>query len=319
MLKNTASRKQQLETGYRKLLKTARRVVRDGEQVVQVVGKRLQQGAEAARIRRRLERLQQQLREYLALLGRVIEQTVARVFSGDTRPPNKVLSMFEPHTEAIRKGKLLNPTEFGKMVAIQEADGGIVTDYQVEQARVADTELCRPAIEQHIEIFGHAPHLATADRGFYSSLNEKTAHQLGVERVCLPRSGKLTDKRRTHQRQRWFRAGLRWRTGSKGRISALKQRGMGRCRYRGEDGMHRCVGLAVIVNNLLAIGRHQQHNSRPRVSALPTLTPFMRSCRLSIRHPFLSRPSSQSVPRNSRPRHHWDHRPARDGHHRSAG
>ena len=132
------------------------------------------------------------------------------------RHPNKVLSIFEPHTEAIRKGKLLKPTEFGKMVAIQEADGGIVTDYQVEQARVADTELWRPAIDQHIEAFGHAPHLATADRGFYSAVNEKTAGQLGVERVCLPGAGKLSGKRRTHQRQRWFRAGLRWRTGSEG-------------------------------------------------------------------------------------------------------
>ena len=83
------------------------------------------------------------------LLGRVIGQTMARV----NRHPNKVLSIFEPHTEAILKGKLLKPTEFGKMVAIQEADGGIVTDYQVAQPRVADTELWRPAIEQHIEIF----------------------------------------------------------------------------------------------------------------------------------------------------------------------
>ena len=225
MPKNTASRKRQLQAGYRKLLKTARRVVRGGEQVAQAVGKRLQEGLETPRLRRRLERLQQQLHDYLVLLGRVVEQTVARVFSGDTRHPNKVLSIFEPHTEAIRKGKLLKPTEFGKMVAIQEADGGIVTDYQVEQARVADTELWRPAIEQHIAIFGRAPHLATADRGFYSALNEKTADQLGVERVYLPRSGKLSDKRRAHQRQRWFRAGLRWRTGSEGRISALKQRG----------------------------------------------------------------------------------------------
>ena len=84
MLKNTASRKQQLQAGYRRLLKTARRVVRDGEQVAQAVGKRLQEGLETPRFRRRLERLQQQLHDYLVLLGRVIEQTVARVIRGDT-------------------------------------------------------------------------------------------------------------------------------------------------------------------------------------------------------------------------------------------
>ena len=257
MLKNSLTRKQQLRAGYRKLVQTARRVVRDAEQVGQEVSERLQQGIEMPQIRRRLQQLRCRLGDYLVLLGRVIEQTVARVFAGDIRHPDKVLSIFEPHTEAIRKGKLLKPTEFGKMVVIQEADGGLVTDYQVEQKRVADTELWQPAIQKHIEVFGHAPYLATADRGFYSSLNEKTAGQLGVQRVCLPRSGKLSEKRRSHQRQRWFRAGLRWRTGSEGRISALKQRGMRRCRYRGKEGMHRCVGFGVIVNNLLAIGRHR--------------------------------------------------------------
>ena len=169
-----------------------------------------------------------------------------------------MLSIFEPHTEAIRKGKLLKPTEFGKMVAIQEADGGIVTDYQVEQARIADTELWRPAIEQHIEILGRAPHLATADRGFYSALNEKTADQLGVERVCLPRSGKLSDKRVLINGSAGSAPGYAGGREARDGSAALKQRGMRRCRYRGEDGMHRCVGLAVIVNNLSAIGRHQQ-------------------------------------------------------------
>ena len=204
-----------------------------------------------------LEGLQRTLQGTTGLLGRVIEQTVERVFGGNTHVPNKVLSLFESHTEAIRKGKIKKPTEFGKMVSIQEADGGLITAYLVEPVRLADSDLWVPAIEEHIEIFGRSPFLATADRGFYSFANEKTAERLGVQRVCLPKQGKLSDSRKEHQGQRWLRSGLRWRVGSEARISALKRRhGLDRCLYHGLDGMNRWVGFGVIAGNLLTIARH---------------------------------------------------------------
>jgi IS5 family transposase len=56
-------------------------------------------------------------------------------------------------------------------------------------------------------------------------------------------------------RKRWFREAQRWRTGCEGRISLLKRRhGLNRCRYKGEDGMRRWVGLGVIADNLINIG-----------------------------------------------------------------
>ena len=78
----------------------------------------------------------------------------------------------------------------------------------------------------------------------------------GVKRVCIPnRSTKSADRRR-EQKKRWFRNGQRWRTGCEGRISVSKRRhGLNRCRYRGDDGMRRWVGLGVIADNLLNIGR----------------------------------------------------------------
>ena len=78
----------------------------------------------------------------------------------------------------------------------------------------------------------------------------------GVSRVVLPRRGRLSAARRGHQKQRWFRRAMRWRTGCEGRISALKRRhGLSRCRYRGMQGMERWVGLGVVANNLLALAR----------------------------------------------------------------
>src|SRR6185369_17723470 len=100
------------------------------------------------------------------------------------------------------------------------------------------------------------PRLLAADAGLYSSKNETAAKAKGVKRVCIPnRSTKSADRRR-EQKKRWFRTGQRWRTGCEGRISVSKRRhGLNRCRYRGDDGMRRWVGLGVIADNLLNIGR----------------------------------------------------------------
>ena len=64
-----------------------------------------------------------------------------------------------------------------------------------------------------------------------------------------------SEARRQHEKQRWFKRGQKWRTGCEGRISVLKRRhGLGRCRYRGIDGMRRWVGLGVIADNLINLG-----------------------------------------------------------------
>src|SRR5438876_333511 len=91
--------------------------------------------------------------------------------------------------------------------------------------------------------------LAVADGGFASRSNERAAQDRGVRHVVLPRQPRET-------RSRAARAALRWRTGSEGRISALKRRhGLRRCRYRGVSGMQRWVGLGVLANDLLALAR----------------------------------------------------------------
>ncbi len=41
--------------------------------------------------------------------------------------PGKLVSLFEPRTEIIRKGKAGKPNEFGKLVQVQEAENQMVT------------------------------------------------------------------------------------------------------------------------------------------------------------------------------------------------
>jgi IS5 family transposase len=177
-----------------------------------------------------------------------LDQTRARVLKGDTHYKDKLLSLFETDTEAIRKGKTAKPTEFGKLVKIQEAER-FITDYEVCATRIPDQELWVPSLRIHETLFARPPWLAAADAGFASGRNERAAREMGVRRVVLPMQGKA------HPRQRWFRKGLRWRTGCEGRISTLKRRhGLGRCRYRGSEGMQRWVGLGVIADNLEVLG-----------------------------------------------------------------
>ena len=240
-----------LVRSYRQLMTTTRAVLRDTTTMVRRLGQRVRTAS--PRVQPILQRAQDQLHAMRPLVQRVIAQTRARVLSGDTHVPDKVLSVFESHTETIRKGKLAKPTEFGKLVTIQESEHQIITAYEVHEARPADVTLWTPALDRHHTMFGRAPDLAAGDRGFSSAANEQAATDRGVRRVILPRRGPKSPARRAYERQRWFRRGQRWRVGCEGRISVLKRRhGLRRCRYHGLDGMHRWVGLGVIANNLVS-------------------------------------------------------------------
>jgi transposase, IS5 family len=240
-----------LVRSYRRLMGTTRAVMRDARTMVRRISQRLRTAAGVTAST--LTRARQHLQQIHPLVTRVLDQTRARLLGGDLHVPDKVLSVFEPHTEAIRKGKIAKPTEFGKLVTIQESEHQIITAYQVHGRRPPDTTLWTPALDRHIEMFDRPPDIAAGDRGFASAKNEEAAVQRGVRRVILPRPGRKTPARRAHERQRWFRRGQRWRVGCEGRISVIKRRhGLRRCRYRGADGTARWVGLGVIANNLMS-------------------------------------------------------------------
>ena len=246
---------------YRRLMAITRAVLRDADTQVRRIGQRLRTAAPAAQ--RVLQRARAALDHMRPLTRRVLAQTRARVLGGDTHVPDKILSVFEPHTEAIRKGKLTKPTEFGKLVTIQEAEGQIVSAYEVHAKRPADRTLWVRALDAHQQQFGRTPDLATADRGYSSAANEAAATARGVRRVVLPKLGPKSPARRALERQRWFRRGTRWRVGCEGRISVLKRRhDLQRCRYHGADGMARALGLGVIASNLLSIAAHAERRAR---------------------------------------------------------
>jgi IS5 family transposase len=232
---------------YRELLAVSRRIVNEAKGVAEQIRRR--------RLRP-ITKLRQQLEDVSGRVEQVIRQATARIFEGNTKLPDKVVSLFEPHTEIIRKGKASKPTEFGKMVQIQEAENQIITHYEVFDRKPADSELLVPAVNEHVRKLGRVPRLVAADAGFYTKNNEKSVEDMGVKFISVPNRQMRSAERRKLQKQRWFKQGQRWRTGCEGRISVLKRRhGLNRCRYRGMAGIRRWVGLGVIADNLLHIGR----------------------------------------------------------------
>lgn len=246
--------KERLQQGYEKLLTSVSRVVgqakRFSHEIVTGVKTSRDVFKQAA-----LEGLRKELDTMTPRVKRVMQQARARVFGGDTHVPKKIVSLFEPGTEIIRKGKASKPTEFGKMVKIQEGENQIITSFEVYEERPYDSALLIPAIESHQEQLGCTPRLVAGDAAFYSAANEKEAHEKGVKRVCVPNRSTKSAERKREQKKRWFKQGQKWRTGCEGRISVLKRRhGLRRCLYKGGAGMNRWVGLGVIADNLHHIG-----------------------------------------------------------------
>jgi IS5 family transposase len=246
---------EKLKRAYRQLLNSTSRVVGQAKRFSREIAAGVKRAADVLQ-QLALAGLRDQLDAMVPLVRQVMKQTRARIVRGDTRSDGKLVSLFEPATEIIRKGKAGKPTEFGKMVKLQEAENQIIVDYEVYDRRPNDADLLIAAIETHHARLGRIPHLVAADAAFYSAKNEAAAQARGVKRVCIPNRSTKSAERRREQKKRWFRRGQAWRTGCEGRISVVKRRhGLNRCRYKGHAGMQRWVGLGVIADNLITIGR----------------------------------------------------------------
>jgi IS5 family transposase len=252
-----------LKQRYRQLLNATSRVVGQAKRFAQEIAEGVKQSTTVLH-QPALAGLRQELDAMTSRVRQVMQQTRARIFRGNTRSEGKLLSLFEPATEVIRKGKAGKPNEFGKMVKLQEAENQIITEYEVYARRPYDADLLVAAIDTHKARLGRTPRLVAADAAFYSAKNEAAAKAKGVKRVCIPNRATKSLERKREQRKRWFRDGQKWRTGCEGRISVIKRRhGLRRCRYKGFVGMNRWVGLGVIADNIVNIGRAMQKRAAP--------------------------------------------------------
>jgi len=243
------AKRRALRRPYSRLLAITRRVLRHAAQAVKRARRRWQ------RLSGRARRSVRILRRIIDLGQRVVTQTKQRVFKGVTKSNEKIVSIFEPQTRILRRGKTYKPTEFGQMVKVQEAEGGVVTDIGI--VTETDHALLVPSVQHHERVFGRVPRVVATDRGFFSFDNVNRIEAMGVLCAAVPKPGYRSPAWLERERRRPFRRARAWRAGGEARIARLKHTfGMHRARYRGSTGTRRCAYWAAIANNLIAIGRH---------------------------------------------------------------
>jgi IS5 family transposase len=242
---------QQVPT-YRALIGVAERVVTEARAVV--ARTHAPEGNILTRVA--VEALHQEITRHGKLGDQVISQARRRVLQGEQVPTEeKIYSIFETHTDLIKRGKVLKPIEFGHKVFLAESGRGLITQYRVLTGNPADQVHVTPSLKRHTGAFGHAPDLYSSDRGFFNDANLEACQTAGVKCTCIPQSGGTRSAaREALEKSPAFKKGQRFRAGIEGRISVLfRGRGMKRALVEGRERFELFVGAAVLANNLMVI------------------------------------------------------------------
>jgi IS5 family transposase len=233
---------------YQELLEMTQKTVAAARQTQKQLSKA---GAQKAK------RLEQLLETFIPRTEQVIDQTTRRILQGEQVPASeKIVSLFEEHTDIIRRGKESRPVEYGHKIWLNEVEGGLVSHYRILAGNPSDAQQWKPSLKAHLKTFHQPPQQASGDRGLFSEPNEQLAHDLGVKRVILPQRGYRSKARLKHEHQAWFVKGRHWHAGVEGRISVLKRaHDLGRCLAHGLNSFQCWVGWGVIAGNLAVLGR----------------------------------------------------------------
>jgi len=237
-----------LKNARGKLVKIAEEAIADGR-AVQAELALLQEKPPLA------NRLREQLGEWIEAAEKVVRQT-QEVIKGNWHLPQRLVSLFDIDARPIRRGKSQVDTEFGRKVLLGETDHGIISTYQVLEDNPSDTALLKPAVRGHRRLFRKRLRTVAGDRGLYSQANEDWLKGSGVKQVSIPKRGKISEERRRHQKQSWFKRLQRFRAGIEARISLLKRKfGLKRSRMRGSPGVNIWVGQGIFAHNLWQAAR----------------------------------------------------------------
>ena len=227
---------------YAELIPLARRVVKQSEKAIGQVQRQCQESALS-------QPWVDQVVHYRQLLERVIDQAERRVLQGErVQASEKIVSLFEPHTDIIIKG--LRDIEYGHKLNLATEKSGLITAVMIEQGNPCDTERFIPLIETHRTLYGCVPETTIADGGYASHANIDQGKAVGIKRVGFHKKKGISVsamglKEKTLKRLKDFRAGI------EGNISELKRAfGAGKALWKGEDGFMAFVWSAVISYNL---------------------------------------------------------------------
>jgi IS5 family transposase len=247
----TKSKQENFKEQTRALMKITSHVVAQAKDVAQDIA-----GAAQKDIFDGIKALHDDLQQFIGINDRVQEQTEKVLINNGQSIPSRIVSIFDTTARPIKKGKLGVRAEFGYKVIVQDTEQAIITGYQVLEENPADSDLVDESVEKHRDVFEKPPVEIATDRGFSSADNENKLSQAGIERISMPKKGKLDKERKQHQKQHWFKRLQRFRAGCEAKISLLKRKfGLRRSRLRGFRGTQIHVGWAILTHNLWQTAR----------------------------------------------------------------
>jgi hypothetical protein len=192
------------------------------------------------------------IEKYIAHADRQIDQIRRRVIAGESIPHHeKVFSIFEEHTEWIKKGKAGVPQELGLRLCILEDQYGFVLHHHVMEKQTDDkiaVQMVREA-KKKFACLGSC----SFDKGFYSPENKKDLRFI-LDKVVLPKKGSLSVKDKEEEYSEDFRALRRKHSAVESGINALENHGLGCCRDHGIEGFKRYISLSILARNIQILG-----------------------------------------------------------------
>jgi len=208
----------------------------------------------------------EEIKRYIRHAERQIDQIRRRVINGEKIPHSeKVFSIFEEHTEWISKGKAGVPQELGLKVCVVKDQFGFILHHRVMQNETDDA-VAVPIILETKERFGNLSS-CSFDKGFHSPYNQEELSRI-LDRVILPRKGKLSAINKEIENSEEFKEARRKHSAVESSINALENHGLDRCLDHGIEAFKRYVALSVLARNIQIVGHIHQQKQLKRLQRL---------------------------------------------------
>ena len=195
-------------------------------------------------------KLKQKFGDQINLAQSILSQTEQKL-AGIKSIPERIVSFYDSEARPIRKGKLNKAVEFGRTLQLVQDSSGVILHYEVRRGHPNDSTELLSVLRNTKTALDIKPKELAADRGYYSADNIVKLGRVGIEKIAIPKVGRLSGSERMHQRKAWFRKLQRFRCGIEASISMLKRKfGLGRVLARGSTGTAVWTGMAIFAYNL---------------------------------------------------------------------
>lgn len=244
-------KKAEIKTLYKKLIPAVQNILVSAQRVVEKCNAKITEDP-LSEVSLKLALIVKDLEAKIPTVLQIIDQAKRRIVNGENVPNDeKIFSLFEPHTELLKRGKAGKPVEFGHMVLLNQVESKYITSYETFEKRPNENKLVDPTLDKHKELFGEFPEVYAADKGFYESMKKLKKLEENIDVVAIGKKGKLNQEEKKRESLPAFMEGGKFRAGIEGSISGLKRvLSMARCLNKGFERFRSFVSSVIFVHNL---------------------------------------------------------------------